>query len=190
MKCLLVLLFAPLMLVAELETAGFIFNRYPPLFLSKSPHWLVEVKQIDNGDYLLQLEDGSWWRISNYDGNYALTWKENDPLTLTQNHRWRSSYDYLLVNQVSNSHVEANLQGEPQKDGPYTRTISQLSADHKEIQLSDHTRWEISSLDTSVAENWDASHTVIIGSNSDWDSTCEGMIVNVTLKTCVRAKQL
>ena len=173
----------------SLEAAGFIFDRYPPVYYSNSYHWLTAVTILDNGEYTLKLEDGSVWKINRYDGNKALKWRENDPLTITQNHRWLSNHNYRIVNKSDNSAVEANLYLGPHQQGQYTRYIVQIDLNRKELALSDNTHWEISYLDGYMLKEWKISDAVILGSNSGWDSSCEAILINVDLNRHARAKQ-
>ncbi|HSX26684.1 MAG TPA: hypothetical protein VLE89_06730 [Chlamydiales bacterium] len=165
---------------------GFVFDRYPPVYYSACYHSLIAVSA--TGDQV-ELEDGSVWKINSYDGYKALNWRTTDPLTITQNHRWFSSYTYKIVNKNTGSSVEAKLFLGPVKDGEYTKYIYTLDKDRGEIYLTDTTHWEISSGDSYIFRDWAPNDSIIIGSNTGWDSKCESILINVTMNNFLRAKQ-
>lgn len=177
---------------AEQQTAGNVFDRYPPVYYSNSHHRLTLVTVLDNNEYTLELEDGSVWKISTYDGTKALNWRIDDPLTLTQNNRWFTRYDYRIINKANGTSVEANLFLGPVIRGEYSRFIIGIDYSRREILLSDNTHWDISTLDTSILKDWAVDDYVIIGTNSNtswWDSSSDAILINVNMNNCVRAKQ-
>ena len=175
-----------------LETAGFIFDRYPPVYYSNSHHCLVAVTVLDNDKYTLELEDGSVWKISSYDGVKALNWRNNDPLTITQNNRWFARHDYRIINKSNGTSVEANLFLGPVELGPYSRVIIGIDPNRKEILLSDNPHSEIPHLDASIFKDWALNDYLIIGTNSNtsiWDSGSDVLLINVNMNNSARAKQ-
>lgn len=175
-----------------LETAGFIFDRYPPVYYSNSHHWLVAVTVLDNDKYTLEFEDGSVWKINSYDGVKALNWRANDPLTITQNNRWFSRHDYRIINKSNGTSVEANLFLGPIEQGQYSRFIIGVDHTRREILLSDNTHWEVSYLDASILKDWALNDYIIIGTNSNtsiWDSGSDVLLINVNMNNSIRAKQ-
>jgi hypothetical protein len=175
-----------------LESAGYLFDRYPPIYYSNSHHWLNAVTVLDSNQYTLELEDGSVWKVNSYDGSKALNWRANDPLTITQNNRWFSRHNYRIINKSNGTSVEANLFLGPVERGEYSRFIIGIDHSRREIQLSDSTHWEISYLDASIFKDWALSDYIIIGTNSDtsiWDSGSDALLINVNLNNSTRAKQ-
>jgi len=173
-------------LEGEEMTSGFIFDRYPAVYFPASTHWLSAVSGL--GD-TVELEDGSVWKINSYDSYKALNWRSNDPLAITQNNRWFSSFNYRIINKNTGASIEGNLFLGPVEKGPHTRYIVAIDKSHKEIQLSDNTRWEISYLDSSIFKDWALGDAIVIGVNSGWDSGSEALLVNVNMNNCSRAKQ-
>jgi hypothetical protein len=165
---------------------GFLFDKYPPVYYPSSTHWLIAVSAWGDS---LELEDGSVWKISSYDGYKVLNWRSNDPLAITQNFRWFSKYNYRIVNQNTGSSLEVNLDLGPIKCGEYTRYIIAIDPSEKALMLSDNTHWEISYYDSSVFSGWAIGDAVIIGYNSGWDSACESILINVAMNNHLRAKQ-
>ena len=176
----------------EIESAGFIFDRYPPVYYSNSHHWLTAVTVLDDNEYTLELEDGSAWKISSYDGVKALNWRTKDPLTITQNNRWFSRHDYRIINKSNGTCVEATLFLGPVELGEFSRFIIGIDYGKSEILLNDHTQWEISYLDSTAFKEWALNDYIIIGTNSNtsiWDPGSDVLLINVNLNVSSRAKQ-
>ncbi len=184
----------PLILSAEItslpsdaeESCGFLFNRYPPVYYSSAIHWLNAVSSLGE---TVEIEDGSVWQVSRHDAYKALHWRSDDPLMITQNHRWFSRYTYRIVNTNTGSSLEADLQLGPIQNGEHTRYIVELNPWEGVLTLSDNTHWQISSYDGSTFRDWALDDAIIIGYNSGWDSHCESILINVNMNNFLRAKQ-
>lgn len=178
----------------EVDEAAFIFDRYPPIYHATSHHWLNAIAEAENNQYTLELEDGSVWKISNYDAKHkAFYWRTNDPLSITQNTRWFSKYNYRIINKNNGTSIEANLFLGPVTTGEYAKFIVTIDHDKRVIMLNDHTHWEISSSDASIFKDWSTNHYIIIGTNSNtsfWDSSIDALLINVTRNKHARAKQI
>lgn len=173
------------------ETAGYIFDSYPPVYYSNSAHHLTRIV-VDNDQYNLVLEDGSEWRINTIDGKKALNWRDNDPLTLTQNTRWFTKFNYQIINKANGTKIEAKLFKGPKDNSEFARYITSIDKTHREITLTDGTHWEISYLDGLIFKDWAAGDYIIIGTNSNtsiFDADKDGLLINVNLDNYVRAKQ-
>jgi hypothetical protein len=164
----------------------FFSKRYPPVYFPSGAHCLSSISAFGDS---LELEDGSTWKISHYDAKKVLSWGAQDPIIITQNHRWFSDFNYRIINQSTGSSLEANLQFGPIKNGPYTRYVTSLDFARGEVILSDQTRWQISDDGIYNFNNWMLLDAVIIGSNSGWDSSCEALLINVTMNESVTAQQ-
>lgn len=176
----------------EQETASYVFDRYPPVYYSSSHHRLTSVTILDNNECTIELEDGSVWKISSYDESKARHWKLDDPLTITQNNRWFTKYDYRIINKANGTSLEANLFLGPALLGEYSRFIIGIDHIQREILLSDNSHWEISCLDSSIFKDWAIDDYLIIGTNSNtsiWDSSSDAILINVNMNNCARAKQ-
>ncbi len=198
------LLLAPLLLIAGSEdeirpdfefaqdeeaSFNYLFDSYPPVYFPVSVHWLSSVSA--TGDSL-ELEDGSMWKISRYDGRKVLSWRLNDPLIITQNHRWFSNYKYRIINQHTGGILEANLFLGPVVYGEHTLYVCALDS-FEDLLLIDSrgeiTRWTIASNDRWIFQNWALNDAVIIGQNSGWDADCESILINININEFVRATQ-
>ncbi len=166
--------------------SGFIFDRYPSVYYSSTVHWLTGVSAFGDS---VECEDGSVWKINTYDSYKALSWRANDPLLITQNTRWFSSYNYRIINRATGASIEANLYLGPIQYGEFTRYIAFIDWVMGDIVLTDNTRWQISSYDTSLFRDWEVNDAVIVGYNSGWDSSCDSILINVNMNNFVRAKE-
>lgn len=186
-------LFIPALLFANPaeEACGYIFNDYPPLYYPVSMHRLVGVSALGDS---VELEDGSVWKICYYDGYKAMQWRSRDPLTITQNHRWFTSYSYRIVNQNTGESLEANLFLGPIEYGEdtfYIIDIDLVAGDLTIIKGSGETiRWEVSSNDMPAFQSWALHDAIIIGQNSGWDTNCEALLINVNKNHSILAKQI
>jgi hypothetical protein len=191
-KILLAVL-SPVFLSAEFsprDACNYIFDEYPPIYYPPSIHCLTGVSALGDS---VELEDGSVWKISLYDGYKALRWHSDDPIMITQNHQWFSKFNYRIVNQNTGTCLEANLFLGPLEHGQYTLYITSIDRAAGELEITNGWResihWEISAGDIAAFQNWVLGDAVIIGQNSGWDSDCEALLINVNLNASVRAKQ-
>ena len=136
----------------------------------------------------LEIEDGSVWQIDYYDGYLVRNWYANDPVTITQNRRWFSSFQFRITNLNTGVSVAANLSQGPLLDGEYSRQIAEFNPGG-EIILTDESRWAVSSGDISLLQEWAHGDYIIIGVNSGWDSSCPFILINSNMNNFVRVKQ-
>ena len=168
------------------KQANFIYDRFPMVYVGNDVHTLVAVSALGDS---VEIEDGSVWKVSTYDGFKAKGWRSSDPLTITQNHSWFSSYTYRIVNRNTGASIDANLFLGPFTNGAYSRYVQSIDLTQGLVTLTDNTHWEVSDSDKSTFRNWMANDSVIIGVNTGWDSACEGLLINVTTNNHVRAHQ-
>lgn len=182
--------------------SGYIFDRYPTLYLPSSAHILAGVSA--KGDEI-ELEDGSIWKISPYDSSKAFDWLRQlqlsdkieiplVPLVIFQNTSWFSNYAFRIVNSKDNSSIVANLFQGPFKGGEHSRYITEIDYSQGLIMLSDASHWEINPSDRGNLFEWALSEPVIIGQNADYDASWspywEGLLINVRkTKKILRAHQ-
>lgn len=164
------------------------FDPYPPVYYPISTHWLAGVSVLGDS---VELEDGSVWQISRYDHREALDWLSSDPLTITQNRRWFSSCEYKIVNQTSGASVEANLLLGPVKDNLHTLYITAIDLHYGVCTLMNRSghemHWQVAPSDLVIFQNWCLNDAVIVGQNSGWESSYEGLLINVNMNRSVLA---
>lgn len=165
---------------------GTSLDHFPPVYYPSSYHWLVGVSVVGDS---VELENGSVWRTSPYDGRKALSWRVSDPLAITQNTSWFSRYTYRIINKNTHSSIEADLFLGPIQNGEYTLYVVALDGNRGEMMLTDNSHWEVCPSDAPIFSNWAINDAIIIGFNSGWESNYEGLLINVTTNNFVRAKQ-
>lgn len=167
-------------------SAGFHGRTYPLLYFPNGTHSVVALSAF--GD-IIEIEDGSQFRISPFDAPKVAGFRAQDPILITQNHSWFSTYEYRIINQSTGSVLEAYLSVGPTVGGLYTRYIVSIDSYRGEIFLSDSTRWLVSSLDMDRFYGWCVGDSVIIGYNSGWDQNSLGILINVPMNQHIRVAE-
>jgi|GEM_PF-867789 len=172
------------------SSLAYIFDNYPTSYYPPSIHWISRVSAFGNS---LELEDGSTWKVSAYDQYKANNWRIEDPLVITQNHRWFSSYTYRIINKSSGASIEAELYFGPIKHGTYTLYVISIDPSRNIIEAingkNEVTHWEICPRDWYAFDQWELNDAIIVGHNSGWESSYECILINVNMDNFVRAKQ-
>jgi hypothetical protein len=130
----------------------------------------------------VELEDGSIWAVCSSDRYKTLDWMTGDSIIILPNHDWFSVYDYRLVNLNTGANIKVNLSLGPIYNGIYTHWILAIDYYHREICLEDGSVWKMSSLDSSIVNQWLPNDTVIIGINDGWFSGSNpNLLINVNM---------
>jgi len=176
--------------------ANYIYDQYPAVHLPASAHTLVSISAYGNE---IEIENGSLWKISSYDGRKVMQWRTDEAISITQNTRWFSSYYYRLVNRKTGASIEANLAQGPYTNGPYTYYITEFDFTLGVMTLANPnqvTNWEVHPSDLSEFRTWDFSQPipVILGDNNDYNGDpsykWECILINVKKsKKPIRAHQ-
>jgi len=169
------------------NTSGYYYNDSPPFYCPPPCHWMCALSAL--GDSMM-IEDGSIWQLGSYDRDLIRYWFINDPLVITQNGDWFSSYDYRIINRNTGSSVAVNLLQGPVLDDPHSRQIAAIDLQAGIVILSpDDLHWSISSRDRYQLDKWVPGDYVIVGINTGWDSSFANILINVATNSFVRAKQ-
>jgi hypothetical protein len=176
--------------------ANFIYDQYPAVHLPTSAHTIVSISAY--GDEI-EIENGSLWKVSSYDGRKAMQWRTDEAISIVQNTRWFSSYYYRLVNRKTGASIEANLSQGPYTNGPYTYYVTEFDFAQGIMTLSNPnqvTHWEVHPSDIAEFRGWDFNQPipVILGDNNDYDGSphykWECILMNVKKsKRYIRAHQ-
>ena len=158
----------------------------PYEFLPPTAHQMISKSILNNS---IEIEDGSIWKIRPYDEHKITSWLTSDPLIITQNQRWFSSYRYRIINKYNQSSVEVNLSQGPIKNGPRTLYIEAMNLENGFVYLNNFTQWKIDSKDLQALQTWRERDAVIIGENSDFFSNYEAILINVAENKSVRIQQ-
>lgn len=170
----------PTILFAEMS--GYIFDHHPPLYTPSSIHSITKLSQSEES---IELDDGSVWEVSLYDGRKASYWQSGQAVSLTQNTKWFSSYYYRLIDCNTGSYIEINLRQATDK----TPTISEVELSRNSLILSDRTHWKIIPEDSATLSNWTLQDPILIGDNCE-NSEWENILINAKKPTqFIRAHQ-
>lgn len=104
------------------------YQEYPPLIFDNYVHNLTGISAL--GDYVI-IEDGSQWKIDIRDYNEAYSWKSTDPILISLNDSFISSffygYKYKMTNLKTNTYIEVKLNLGPILTNPLTLFISSIN---------------------------------------------------------------
>jgi len=164
----------------------FYSQNLPPVYYPIQYHMLSSVSAMGNE---IEIEDGSVWRISPDQSDSILTWKQDDPIIITQNRNWFShtSFAFLIVNEANKQSVYANLHLGPYVESPHTHHVIAIDHSHGHIVLENQSIWNISSYDSNIFEEWHLYDAIILGTNSSWTSSKQLLLINVNTNSFVRA---
>lgn len=120
----------------------------------------------------IEIEDGSFWMTNPNDRYKLQEWNPGDSIMVMQNNR-KSTFPYILYNEISQDQVEVQNSAAPIWDGFYTHYIIAI---HKPLfgegtlKLNDGTVWILP--DSQQARDawtlWEVNDTVIIGTNNSF----------------------
>ncbi|MCH9630719.1 MAG: hypothetical protein S4CHLAM37_07230 [Chlamydiia bacterium] len=165
------------------------YSSYQNQFLPFYQHYLSAVQT--NGE-ILEIDDGSLWKVNRYHARKVLYWHTNDVIEITPTNSYRSERFYI-TNKTKGTHVLAELSHGPICDNPFTNHVSCI--DRGEVYLMSvsglESRWVIDSKDTHKLINWQPEHAVIIGKDYNWGSwftSSEVILINVENNDYVRAR--
>lgn len=154
-------------------------------YLYYDQHWTVG---IDSDKNILELEDGSQWKVSDEDFKEVASWEDHQMVEISPN-RLSSSYEYYITNKATDSYIQVSLLKAPLRGSPYAITITGMNYRHS-FFLSNGTSWEIASSDLYLARNWYVNDLVIIGVNNEWFSSYTHILINIHTNTFVRVKKI
>jgi len=155
-------------------------------YASVTTHW-VNTIAVD-GDSI-EMEDGSWWKISTSDSYKVLGWRINDPLVVTPYNTWLSSTSYTITNKNTGSKVKAKLSVGPITYGPNSHWVTSFDPFSGYVCLENNSCWMISSSDLNLLREWALNDTIIMGVNDQWFSSYDFILINVNMNHFVRAKR-
>lgn len=149
---------------------------------------------LSNARDLIELEDGSQWKVNPHDlsrirhGN----WNTGDPLCVSANNYFFSSGGgYYITNLKTGAYVRALLHAGPIEESPYTRHVSAI--DHQEgiLYLENGLAFTLNKAKATMYRGWLSGHTIIIGSNDDWFrfSRNDYILINVDKNEYIEAEQ-
>ncbi len=187
MKRLLFLVLVAPFLLAALPTYRPIQTCYSPsYYYPPSCHWMSALSVMGDS---LELEDGAVWKTDQRALSDIFYWTSSDPLVLTQNQEWFSTFQYRLINLNTGGGVPVNLFLGPVLANSHAKFLSHFDFQQGVAFLTDGTRWEICPRDYSKFYQWILDDCILIGSNSGWESTYDCILINSNMNHFVRARQ-
>lgn len=148
------------------------------------------LSQLSGWGEWIEIEDGSTWQINPWHMSKSGKWRTFDPLVITQNTSWVSSYPYRIVNLVTDEAVEANLCLGPFHDNRHTCFIVAIDYVEQYLALSNQTQWYFSAWDAACLQEWRIGDAVIIGENANMFSLQKSILINVNLNDYLKADHL
>lgn len=158
----------------------------PAYYVPPNYHWMTALSSMGDS---LEIENGSVWKMdvrASYDVFY---WSSSDPLVLTQNQEWFSSYNYKLLNQITGGSVPVNLFLGPVLANVHTKFLADFDFQQGVAILTDGSRWLICPRDIVSFYRWILNDCILIGSNSGWESSYDSILINSNMNHYVRARQ-
>jgi hypothetical protein len=149
-------------------------------------HWIIALSAFGDS---LGIEDGSIWDVDLRDSDLMHYWFPDDPIAITQNTDWFSSYKYRIINKNHGTSIAANLSMGPIVGGEHSLQITQIDYCNGLAILTDSSSWQISLRDYLQFPQWSIGDYIILGTNSGWDSSCPCILINSNMNTFIRAKQ-
>jgi hypothetical protein len=168
-------------------------DRYPPLLFDSLNHNLVAISALK--DYIV-IEDGSQWKINPAFLSELSNWKENDPILLTKNDSfftsWFSDYNYRMYNVKRETYVEVNIDLGPILENPHTLQVVAIKPNENQIILSDSSLWQLDPSKESILQKWQIKDGIILGkpSSSWFYSKYDTFLLNVETLLEIKAKRI
>ena len=130
------------------------------------------------------LMDGSVWEVRSWDSNQVLCWLSTDGIIIIPDTIEFSSYDYVLLNQVTGVGVEANMLQPSALGTDYTFQVT--GYDDSYIYLTDGSVWGYSSNEFNPFGSWTIGDIILIGANPFWDSDIRpNVLINGTQQNLI-----
>ncbi|MEI6242289.1 MAG: hypothetical protein WCP39_02665 [Chlamydiota bacterium] len=153
-----------------------------PCYFPAEFHFIRSISGVGES---IEIEDGSVWKLSE-NNMRILSWKNTDPLIITQNHSWFSDYSYVIVNKYTGESVLATLDLGPLEDSQWLKKVQFVNVSRSEIILDNQTKWKVSSWDRDLIKEWKSGDVVIIGTNTSQFSFKKNLLINVSMNEYIR----
>lgn len=163
---------------------------YQSGFLPFYQHFLSNLQSYGE---LLEIDDGSIWKINPYHKTHLSNWRPRDILEISATNNYYGER-FIITNKTLNTYVLAELSLGPIVNNPYTNHITWIS--QRELIITSvsgiETRWIIDLADTYKLICWKEHEAIIIGKHTpswfSWKDTNEVILINVDKNEFVKAK--
>ncbi len=127
--------------------------------------YLHHVMFCSAGGYTAELEDGSIWRVNDYDAAKLYNWFPQDEISICPA-SMLSSDPFYLHNAQTRESVGVRLQLGPYYDSHFARWIVAINYITREVWLNDGSHFLIAGDDGILLSEWLPNQTLIIGTNT------------------------
>jgi hypothetical protein len=157
------------------------------------PFYQHTLSNLQSYGELLEIDDGSIWKINPYHKHYLSNWRACDILEISATNTV-SGERFYITNKTLNTYVLAELSLGPIINNPYTNHITWTS--QRELIITSvaglETRWIVDLSDTSKLVFWKQHEAIIIGKHTpswfNWHDTNEVILINVDKNEFIKAK--
>ena len=163
---------------------------YQSGFLPFYQHFLSNLQSYGE---LLEIDDGSIWKINPYHRRHLSNWRPRDILEISATNTYHGERFYI-TNKTLNTYVLAELSLGPIVNNPCTNHITWIY--QRELIITSvsgiETRWIIDLSDAHKLTFWQQDEAIIIGKHTrawlNWQDTNEVILINVDKNEFVKAK--
>lgn len=170
----------------EAKTVEFGAFYYIDDVIYKAAHYLYATS---SSGALVQIDDGSIWRVASSDTYKTRYWEHGDLIVLAENDAWFPSTRFKLINYTLRQSVQVEISKGPRMDWN-PRWVYSIDYNNLLVWLDDGTCWDISG-SVRQFDDWRAGNVMIIGINEGWGSSSFPFIIyNVTMNDYMIADSL
>jgi len=145
--------------IFSVVSIGLAQGNYTSLY--EASHHLIFVITISNN--IIELDDGSEWRIQSSDIEKAKEWDADDVVVVTPSSQSGQSFDYVMDNLTVNDKAQVTLLDGPKMGGLYARFVLEVDVDNGEFVLDDGVRCDVFAMDIDFLESWCEGDPIIVG---------------------------
>ena len=172
-----------------------VFAIYPPYQNNFLPIYQHSLYSTQTDGQMIEIDDGSIWKINYYHRNTVRHWRSGDILEISQTYNTRGER-FWITNKTLGSYVPAELSLSPIVDHPCAHQLSYVDRGVVSIMSASglESRYVIDSRDVHLIANWQLNQLVIVGVNNiSWFGFFEKsdvILINVDQNNYVRATLL
>lgn len=174
-----------------LPTPGYTsYSTYQNQFLPHHQHYLSAV-QTDG--QMIEIDDGSIWRVNRFHARRTAFWATNDVLEISPTYN-RTGERFMITNKTRNSYVLAEITNGPLMDSPFTNEVTSIMNGIVYLMSVSgiESRWAIDPRDTFKIAGWDLRQAVIIGKDASswysWYPNENAILINIENNDFIRAR--
>lgn len=150
---------------------------------------------IQTDGQMIEIDDGSIWKINYYHRNAVRYWRTGDIIEISQTYN-TSGERFWITNKSQGTYVPAELSLGPIETNPATNHISYVDRGVVSIMSVSglESRYVVDARDVHLVANWQLDNVIIVGLNNTtwfrWFEKSDIVLINVDQNTYVRATLL